>query len=268
MKFVANGAHLDAPASGTTELPVAAGVFETLLLLKAEPVFFQEHWTRFAAGCEWHGFKPPVNAADLRGTVERLARENDVRTGVVRFAAWRNANGVEWRVEATPPRPHMAKSAFRVGVQTGFPVGTPDRAFKHLGRRRWLDTLRDVRASGLDEALVVNVSGHVVEGCVSNVFWIDAGALHTPALQTGALPGIIRHQVIAAGRELGLKVVESAYRLADLQRASEIWLTNSLIGVRPVSELAGEVRPGSTPVLLRLRESWRARHAWDLQVVV
>lgn len=268
MKMVVNGGIVPAPA-GMTELPEGAGVFETVLLRENVPVFLAEHWVRFVAGCGWHGFTAPMTADELVNLTRQLAQENQVRTGVLRFAAWRHDDRIEWRVELGPPRPHMARARFRVA--DGGPVLpgiTPDRACKHLHRGEWAQALREARAAGWDEVLLSDLAGRLVEGGGANVFFVAGGVLHTPGLAVGPLPGVMRAQVLALARARGWPVREGEFARNELAKASEIWLTNSLLGVRPVAEFAGRRFDSAYPVLKRLRGLWQEEWGWDPLLIV
>jgi len=271
MKRIVDGEIVPSAAasrSGMEELPVGvAGVFETLLVREGAPVFWTEHWARFDAGCRWHGFTPPANAIACEALAHRLIAENAITLGVLRFAAWRGAAGITWRIEASPPRAAMTRGEFRVGWGSGLPDSTPDRAFKHLNRGAWLEALRVARAAGWDEALLCDAAGCVIEGGVTNVFFVRDDALHTPALALGPLPGIMRAQLLALVRARGWTVNEGVFRRDDLGAASEVWLANSLLGVRPVAQLAGLRLPTARPWLERVRAAWRATHDWDPLVV-
>jgi len=115
--------------------------------------------------------------------------------------------------------------------------------------------------------LLTEPAGGVVETCVSNIFFVDRDGLHTPGLATGPLPGIMRSRVIALAGELNLKVKEGAYPLPEVQQASEIWLSNSLLGLRPVTECAGQKLALPFPVLERFRSAWQGRYGWDPVII-
>jgi 4-amino-4-deoxychorismate lyase len=89
------------------------------------------------------------------------------------------------------------------------------------------------------------------DGCVvcatsANVFAVLDGELATPPLTGCGVAGVVRGVLIEAAREAGLSVVERALRPAELAEASEIMLSNSVIGVWRVRELAGRELPGDS----------------------
>jgi branched-subunit amino acid aminotransferase/4-amino-4-deoxychorismate lyase len=263
-----DGVIVAAAAEGMTGLPAGPGVFETLLVQAGAPVFLEDHWTRFASGCRWYGLDLPTTAQEVDRLALILGEENKVRTGVLRFAAWQSGQRVAWRVEVGPPRAHMARSEFLVGLGAALPPATPDRPFKHMNRGPWLEALRAARSAGWDEAILPDQAGRIVEGCVSNVFFVRAGCLHTPSAEVGLLPGIMRGRVLALARAMDLPVREGIYAYADLEQASELWFSNSLIGLRAASSLDGRRLAGMMPVLQQLRTGWSREYGWDPVVVV
>ena len=103
---------------------------------------------------------------------------------------------------------------------------------KTTRRAIWDEGFAEAKALGCDEALFLNRRDEVTEASRFSVFVeIDAGApLLTPALACGLLPGILRAELIAAG-----KAVEAVLTLADLRAARRIWLGNSLRGLIPAA---------------------------------
>ncbi len=269
MNAIVDGAVVAVPDGLMPELPAGEpGAFETLLWRGGELVFAAPHWARFDAGCRWHGFLPPVNEDRLECEVRSLAASNGIITGVVRIAAWRvGPNRATWRIDVGAPRPHMARAEFAIGWGAVLPPGSEERAYKHLNRAQWGDALRATRRAGFDEAILSDGAGRVVEGCVSNVFVVRDGLLLTPALECGPLPGIMRAQVLEVARAHHLEAREAIIAVSHLESASEVWLTNSLIGIRPVSHLAGRALPVRRPMLERLARAWQDSFGWHPIVV-
>ena len=91
-----------------------------------------------------------------------------------------------------------------------------------------------LRQSGADEVIRPNTRGELCEGCISNVFFVKDGLLHTPSLKTGCLPGVMRRHVITKN-----EVNEGEWPLSILDDADEVWLSNAVRGLRFVSFLDG-----------------------------
>jgi len=244
---------------GPAEPADARGVFETVLLAGGRPVFLDEHLARFVAGCAFFGLADAPDAASLRTAVSEVIRSKGIADGVLRWSAWMGEEGrTEWRVRVEAPRAHQLKEVWKVEVSaTPLPALGPEATFKHLGRKAWRDALAAVRAAGGDEVVLADAAGRVVEGAVSNVFCVREGLLRTPSLASHPLPGVVRAVVLQLARELGLAVEEGVVTADDLRSAEEVFLTNSLIGVRPVAWLAGRRLPAPGPVTSWLQAAFR-----------
>jgi D-amino acid aminotransferase len=106
------------------------------------------------------------------------------------------------------------------------------------------------------EALWFTTENRLAEGCVSNVFLVKNSILHTPALETPVLPGIGRKTVLELARRQSIEVVEKDLFIADLLDADEVFLTNVIMEVLPVTHVeqraVGDGKVG--PVTWKLRE--------------
>lgn len=102
------------------------------------------------------------------------------------------------------------------------------------------------RQQGAREALFIDPDGFLQEGSTSNLFALLDDRLVTPPIDKTILAGIMRREVIDAATELGILVVERKLHMEEVTTAEEVFLSNSLIDVFPVSSIDGQsVRRGS-----------------------
>jgi branched-chain amino acid aminotransferase len=119
--------------------------------------------------------------------------------------------------------------------------------------------------AGAYEAMMVAEGGEISEGTTSNVFAILDGAIVTPPVSMGILPGITRATAIRAARDAGIEVREGILFARDLERAEEAFLTSSTREVVPIVEIDGVAIHRGAPgpitarVLARYREIVRER---------
>lgn len=95
------------------------------------------------------------------------------------------------------------------------------------------------REAGFDEAIMLNTRGLVAEATVANVFAVREGRLLTPALESGALPGVTRGAILDLARESSIEAVETEVTLDSLRTCDEAFLTNAVMGVMPLTRLEG-----------------------------
>lgn len=253
----------------TGEPAGARGVFETLLVRKGRPVFFEEHVERFAKGCAHYRLEGAPDADVLSTAAANSIASIGLDYGVLRWSAWKTEEArtggppapTSWSIGAAPPRAHMMKAIWSAKTAAApMPSPGPESAHKHLGRKAWLESLAVARAAGADEAILADGEGRVIEGAVSNIFCISKGILTTPPLSLGPLPGIVRGKVLALARELKISTTEEPVTLDALEKADEIFLTNSLIGIRPLAAFDDRRLPAPGPITAKLQAEWTRRY--------
>jgi branched-chain amino acid aminotransferase len=95
---------------------------------------------------------------------------------------------------------------------------------------------REAHAKGYDDALMLNSAGRVACSSVGNLFLEVNGALVTPSLSEGILPGIMRGAVIRLAKQAGVRVSEKRIKPDDIAKADCMFVTNSLRFVRNVTK--------------------------------
>jgi len=88
---------------------------------------------------------------------------------------------------------------------------------------------------GAEEGIRANTEGEIAEACLSNVFFVKDGLLHTPCLDTGCLPGVTRELIL----ELFPQTLYGRWPIEYFEDAEEVWLTSSIRRVQWVSHLDG-----------------------------
>lgn len=213
------------------------GVFETVRTHQGRPLLFAAHHARLAASCATLGLDAPAPAAELADRVTRLLASVRMPAAAVKIVRYRElARTAELITARTLPysAPDYLRGfrvqTFRQGGREGRLTGN-----KSLNYLENLLARQTAKAAGHDEALFVTPAGLVLEGSASSLFIVKDGHAHTPPLSLGILPGIARARVLRLiGPE---RAHETPVTLADLLAADEVFLTNSLMGVMPVSTL-------------------------------
>jgi branched-chain amino acid aminotransferase len=147
-----------------------------------------------------------------------------------------------------------------VGVRHEAP-GTVDPGAKTGAHLANVLAVREARAAGAHEALLLGAGGQVTEGASSNVFAVRAGALVTPPLGAGILAGVTRALVLELAREARLPGREVPLLPEDLASSDELFITSTAREILPVTALDGRPVGGGKvgPVTTRLRALFRAR---------
>jgi branched-chain amino acid aminotransferase len=238
--------HIDPFDRGFT---LGDGVFDTLTAFHRIPFAGTRHLERLASQAEAIGIA--VDGERVRegweAVLERAETDKLIlRTTVTRGAAGRGL----W--PATTPTPTLAVSAApwspelfakEVRLATSAVLrnpGSPSSRLKALGYLDHVLAAREAAGKGADDALLLNVAGHVACTTIANVFAIVGGRLVTPPLSDGVMPGIMRALVLEAARSAGLGAGERSLSPQELSDADAVLVTNSVRFLSPVVSLDGQ----------------------------
>jgi branched-chain amino acid aminotransferase len=83
----------------------------------------------------------------------------------------------------------------------------------------------------LDDVLIINDKGSILESSSCNLFVVSNGVLYTPGLDEGCLAGTMRMQIINLALNNGIKVYECNILPQNLLAADEIFFTNAIRGI-------------------------------------
>jgi 4-amino-4-deoxychorismate lyase len=146
-----------------------------------------------------------------------------------------------WDVSPQPVYPDsLALQGVTLGLCTLRLSHQPRLAgIKHLNRLE--NVLAAAECTDVNEGLLLDIEGHVIEGVRSNVFLISQGCLITPDLSRCGVAGVQRDRVINVARQIGMTVEVRNVRLEELLTAEEVFLTNSVFGLWPVARFAERV---------------------------
>jgi branched-chain amino acid aminotransferase len=254
------------------------GVFDTLRVYDGRPFLLDEHVGRLVASSKTLGIGglPPENA--LSALIREVISRNGFSNALIRTTVSRGvSDGWEPDPAARPSLvvvgrafsgypDHLYRDGASIVVTTiRMPASDLDPVLKSLNRLPQVQAKREAMTRGADEAVLCTDTGLVAEGCVSNVFCVDAGRIITPPASVGLLPGITRGVVIDLARREGLACDEAPFGPEDLQGADEVFLTSTGMEVLPVTRVDGRQigggRPGPIASALRRRYHIRIRES-------
>lgn len=91
--------------------------------------------------------------------------------------------------------------------------------------------------NGLDNCILLNDSKNVVEALQGNIFMLQGNRLITPPVSEGCLNGVMRKQILSLAKKIeNLEVVEEVISPFDLQKADELFITNVIKGIQPITK--------------------------------
>jgi branched-subunit amino acid aminotransferase/4-amino-4-deoxychorismate lyase len=242
------------------------GLFETLRVNAGVPHLWERHLERLVLSAAELGFPVPASPSRLREGLDALLAASGLKDAAARLTVTRGVPGGRptragaW-IDAEPLSGRLwsgtrAGGASAILSLTPFEPGPLGR-HKTTSRLAYALATEEARAARVDEALLVSAAGELLEGANSNVFLVGDDGIETPPLARGILPGIARARTLALAAELGLPARERTLAAADVERAREAFVTNSVQEIVPLTRVGAHVF-GSRAVGERLREAFRA----------
>lgn len=226
------------------------GVFTTVAVQGGTALLLDRHLARLARDCQRLGIPCP-SPAPLRDEVTRLVQGRE--RVVLKITITRGEGGRGYRVPdhcrptrilALHPWPEFAGEPRRNGITARvcrLRLGrNPDLAgTKHLNRLEQVMARSEWNDPEIAEGIVLDSAGWVVEGVMSNVFWISEDRLYTPRLDQCGVAGVVRELVLELAARHGVMAAEVKEPLTAVLAAEEVFFTNSVIGLWPVKTLDG-----------------------------
>lgn len=244
------------------------GVFETIEVLNGKPLFLDRHLSRLEKGCK-NLLIPAPDVAKL--TDEALQLSADVSHAVLKLIVTRGTGGRGYRQPSpiTPTRvltlfpfPDLPEYFSTQGISTRFchhrlASNPPLAKIKHLNRLDQIIARAEWQDESIQEGIMLDYQGQVIEGTMSNLFMVKDSVIYTPILSDCGVAGIVREIIIEIIKQQMLQFYEQKIGMATLLTADEIFLTNSIIGIWPVKQLQ-EFKYGIGAMTRNLQEKYQA----------
>ncbi|MFH1675779.1 MAG: aminotransferase class IV [bacterium] len=257
----------------STGLLYGDGVFEILRAYDGVPFLFAEHYRKLSASCEALKLNLAYDEENLWLITRELIRQNDLSNGdayvrITVFGAELNMitspAGVTTHSFAhvrrfTPPKQSKYDEGIKARI-SNYKVSpfNPIAGHSTICYLPMIIARRAAWERGLDEIFITSTEGGIIEGSTSNLFIVSNGKITTPPTDSGIIPGVTRKAVLELAGELGITAREKTITPKMLRDADEVFITNSLIQIMPVSEIDGEpVGKSPYPIADKLLAAYR-----------
>ena len=232
------------------------GLFETMAVQDGRARFMDAHFVRLAEGARRLGLPLP----DPERLAAQIAAAWPKGRGVVKLIITRGPAGRGYR----PPRtaeptciaagfdwPAWPPTAWSEGVRLRYCRTRLGRnpwlaGIKHLNRLEQVLARAEWDDEGIAEGLMLDSMDQVISGTQCNLFAVIAGQAITPTLDQCGVAGVMRKAVCGWAAAERHAVIERSLGREELAAATEIFMTNALIGAWPVRELEGRPLPAGT----------------------
>jgi branched-chain amino acid aminotransferase len=259
-------------------LVLGDGLFETVAVRAGKPVLLSEHLSRLEESASALDFPLPSGFEDqaLAAIRELVSLIPGHRLCALRLTVTRGG-GTEFgleppedpiptflvRLTPVPDGPHIPETAWIVDWPQTQPAD-PLSGHKTTSSMWRIMAHQAARSHGADLAIITTVDGDIAEAASASVFAVIDGVTVTPPLWRGILAGTVRAFCLQELGAAGRPCKEQMLQRADLETATEVFVTSSVSSIRPLRAIQGLPLPEATPVADWLRDLYDALPGDDI----
>lgn len=227
-------------------------VFETIKTVNSKPLFWEDHYFRLMASMRILRMEIPMEftmeflESEILKTIKANSLENSAvrvkltvfREGDGLYAPKTNNIAYVITVKETEKSLYQLNiDSYRVDIFKDYPLA-PGLLSTLKTNNRVVNVVGGIYAdeNDLDNCILLNTNKQVVEALNGNVFLVLGKTIKTPPILDGCIKGVLRKQlidIIKASTEFTLE--ESSVSPFELQRADELFITNVITGIQPVT---------------------------------
>jgi len=235
------------------------GLFETIAVRAGRPCLWPEHRERLRIGCDRLGLPRPPEAL-LRDEIRRLVVGCEAATLKLILTRGRGPRGYR---PPDPPRPSRILLRYSPSIvpdtwpppavtvklcATRLGISPVLAGIKHLNRLEQVLARSEWDDPHIAEGLMCDGAGALVCGTTTNLFLLRDGAIVTPLLDRAGVAGTVRSRLMREAGTRGAALREMRLHPEDLVHADGAFLTNALIGCRPIQRVDDQdLDPSAVP---------------------
>ena len=227
-------------------------VFETVKIINNKILFLEDHYFRLMSSMRVVRMEIPMNFTMeyLEEQILSLVAKNQVlNSSRARITVYRNDGGyylpqnnsVSFLIHSIALENTLysiEKKQYEVDLYKDFYI-TKQLLSSIKTTNKIINITGSIFANenGLDNCLLLNDSKNVVEALQGNLFMLLGNKLITPPVSEGCLNGVMRKQILSLAKKIeNLEVVEEVISPFDLQKADELFITNVIKGIQPITQ--------------------------------
>ena len=221
------------------------GLFETMLYKNRELIFYEFHINRLNKSLKKIFINFKFNKGDYKNKILNLIKKNNLinKSVSIRITVTRGESirGIDISNKVVPTiiikTTHLKNNVRFKPVKLGVALikRNESSSLSTLKTLNYLDNIlakKNSMTKGYDDVIFLNSKNNVCCCSTSNIYYLLKGKFYTPPLSDGVLNGTIREKLIAKK-----KVAVKSIKLNNLLKCKEVFITNSIFGIRPVTKV-------------------------------
>ncbi len=227
-------------------------VFETCKVVNNKLLFFEDHYFRLMSSMRIVRMKIPMQFTleflenEMLTLIHQLEKSDAYR---VRITVYRNEGGlylpkdntISYIIQANPIENSsysFNENSYEVDLYKDFFISKQLLStIKTTNKMVHITGSVFAEENDLQNCLLLNNEKNVAEALNGNLFMLTGKKLVTPPVSDGCLNGVMRKQVLALAKKMdGVEVIEESISPFELQKADELFITNVIAGIQPITK--------------------------------
>ena len=237
------------------------GFFETMLWKKIDKEekseniieYRKQHFERLKKGCDLMKINIPQEKEFIADIQKILKKSIDygLKSGLIKLIISRGVGGRGYKFEKNMKptiiflsysRPTYRKEFYTTGVNLKIcqtKLFYHDRLFglKHLNRLDSVLARSEWDNNNFFEGVFIDNNENIIEGTMTNVFFVKKNTLYTPEIKNSGINGIMRQVVMDNAKVFFENIYEKKIHISKLNSFDQMFITNSVIKVMPVKKI-------------------------------
>ncbi len=249
--ILVNGKYSTNISAKDRGLQYGHGLFETIAITNRQLEYWDRHTARLIRGCQQLLIDPP-DLILLKKEALQLADQFSLDKqgkAVLKITITCGKGGRGYRTPASQNStrilsisdwPYLDENIDPVVIrlcETRLSLNCRLAGIKHLNRLEQVMARSEWLGTNIAEGIMLNDADHVIEGTMSNLFFVKNNSLCTPQITQSGIQGIMREVILELASKLNIKTSIDDFTLTDIKYADELFLCNSLIKIWPVKNL-------------------------------
>ncbi|WFD12115.1 aminotransferase class IV [Tepidibacter hydrothermalis] len=206
------------------------GVFETIKVINGKAIFLDEHLSRMYSSVEKLNLNLSIQKSELKDKINYYTQKVDYKA--LRVSIYDEGYNIQLRdINYTNDD---YKEGFKLNIS---PIKRGQSILYNHKTTNYFENMYSKRyalSKNFNEALIVSLNDEVLEGSMTNIFFIKENKVYTPVIDKSALPGIIRSKVINICKKMNIELIEKIIKLDEIEDFEFCFITNSLIDLMKV----------------------------------
>lgn len=230
----------------------ADGCFETMRVRDGEILLKHYHFERLFSALYQLKYHLPTHytAAWLEEQVLALVEKNGHRANArIRLTLSGGEGGLyeaphhgplvliqSWPLQ--PRAQQLNENGLELDICPG--ITKPCDSYSHIKSSNYLPYVigaQWAKEAQLNDAIILNSHGRVADTTIANIFLIHNGVVMTPALTEGPVDGVMRRHILQLIQQENIPCRQTAITPDLLQEASEVWVSNAVMGIKWVKRI-------------------------------